>query len=260
MRMKFLHTWLIIFLSTSFVCAEIGPKGRRGFSHKPISKGFVGLSIGAGLPLNDYGKAEGNPLNYNLSSTDSIQGFGFAKIGVSFNLTAGYKFLPFLGGMVMGSGTINGFNVDAIQDTTHPILKSTSYFIGKGLVGPFLYFSSGKVDLSFRALAGLAYVKYPTITRTSSGKGYSSVSTFETPSATGFGYNIGASLNFILSDHVGFLINADYFGTKLNYKDVKSSTNIVFSGITTSSESTDHRAYPQSIGLFHFTVGLALLF
>ncbi|MBL7891029.1 MAG: outer membrane beta-barrel protein [Bacteroidia bacterium] len=253
MKTKILLTLLTVFLAASIVNAE--PPGRRGsHSHRKWSNGFIGVSVGGGMPMSDYGKS------------DTIEGSGYAKIGIHFNGTIGYKVMPFLGVMAMAGGTLNGFNADAygkqFLDTASikTSWSSKSYLIGNYLAGAFVYFSDGQsYDIMVRILAGLATVKFPIITSESSSSGWTQEKNIEVPSARGLGYDVGVGINYKLAGKIGLLVNVDYLGTVVKYADRTESTEVKFvNGIVANSTYLDTKKYAQPVGLINFTVGVAI--
>jgi hypothetical protein len=260
MKSKVLFTLLIsLFAATIYADTHIdlfAKPGRKGaHSRRTWSTAFVGLSGGAGIPMSDYAKA------------DTILGAGYAKIGVHFNLTAGVKFMPYLGAMLMAGGTFNGFNTTAYakQDTQKyaPTYTSKPYYLGQYMVGPFLYFTDGEsYDVTVRALGGLAMVTFPLLTATSSSPGWTQVKTIEKPSAKSFGYCVGVGVNFKVGSRIGILVNADYYGTKVSYTNEKTSSNVDFflTGIKASSTAIDTQKVSQVIGVLNVSAGVSLNF
>jgi len=258
MQIKLRFTLFIILLSSiAFAFTENNMPGRKGaHSRRTWSKAFIGVSAGASIPTADFAKA------------DTIQGSGFAKIGMSFNLTAGIKLMPYLGIMATVGAAVSPFDASAfgnLQSTPGITLtySANSYFIGQYMAGPFLYYSDGeKFDVILRTVGGLASVKFPIISANSSSSSYTQASTIETPSALSFGYDLGLGVNFKIANHIGLLVNADYFGTKVTYKDQKTTTDIDFflSNIKTNSTSVDSNTYGQVIGLLQITAGVSINF
>lgn len=249
--------FVVLFSSAIFAITENNKPGKRGsHSRRNWSNGFIGLSVGAGIPMADF------------ALKDTIQGSGFAKTGITFNLSAGIKFMPYLGAMLTVGGTYSPFDAAAfgnIQSTpgSTPSYSAKPYYIGQYMAGPFMFFTDGEsFDVTVRAIGGLAMVTFPIISANSSTSSYNQVSTIETPTALSFGFAVGAGINFKLAKRIGLLVNADYFGTKVNYRNQKTSSDIDFflSNIKTNSTSVDETTYGQIIGIFQVTAGVSLNF
>ncbi|MCC6690437.1 MAG: outer membrane beta-barrel protein [Bacteroidia bacterium] len=258
---KIVLTLVAVFFTISLSYADfyldiLKKPGRGGrHSQRNWSTAFVGISVGAGVPLSSYVKA------------DTIEGAGYAKIGVHFNLSAGVKLMPYIGVMALAGGTINGFNTSAYakQDTSKyaPSYSAKPYYLGQYLAGPFVYFTDGETyDITIKTLAGLTMVTFPLITATSSSPGWNQVQTKERPNSKSFGYCVGVGVNFRLTDRIGMMVNLDYFGTNVKYSNEKTTTNVDFflTGIKASSTSNNPKTNTQSIGILNVSAGVALLF
>ncbi len=237
--------------------------GKRGaHSHRSWSNAYLGISVGGGFPMSDYGKA------------DTVDGAGYAKIGVSFNGTGSIKIMPFLGAIAMVSGTLNGYDAKKFGELTNdtlgkylgiaaPTYSAKPYYIGKYLIGGFVYFTDGEnFDISVRILAGLATVKFPFVTGTSSSPSWTQEKTYEIPNSKNIGYDVGVGINYKLAGRLGLLFNIDYFGTNVKYSDITESTQVKFttSPIIANSTYIDTRSYVRSISLVNVSAGISLNF
>ena len=274
MKTRFLFILLISFLVPLIVNADplendqlfVTKKlpGKRGaHSHRTWSNGFIGLSVGGGFPMSDYGKA------------DTIVGAGYAKIGINFNITGGVKLMPYVGIIAMAGGTFNGINVKVLNDQSAsdttgkasgikpPTYSAKAYLITKYMAGGFLYFTDGEsYDISIRILAGVAMVKFPIVTATQSSPSWTQDKTVEIPTSTGLGYDVGAGLNYKLAGRLSLLFNIDYFGTNVKYGKKTESTQVKFtnSPIVANSTYIDTKTYTQSVSLITVSMGVAFNF
>ena len=245
---------LVVLVSTNLLLAA--PKGRK-VKHSQEKKGFVAVSIGGSIPISNY------------AATDSTRGSGsgYAKTGVNLNLTAGYKFLPFMGAMIKVDASANKFDIETFaQQVSSPTVQTTAtaspYSMGSVFLGPFFSFSTEHVDFDLHTLVGASSMSFPKIGVTQSIPGYpiSIKSTFEIPASATFAYNVGAGLKIKFGGPVSLLLNADYFGAEYHYTNLKTTRESAVLGSSSTSSVIDKRSYKQKVDLVNLTVGVAFNF
>jgi hypothetical protein len=253
-RLLTLICMLTISASTFAGTDLIPSKGRgRGKSSPKIS---IGLSVGAGLPMGNYGKSTKQGLG-----DSTLQ--GYAKTGIHFNLNFGYKFTDMIGVMIMAGGNLNGYNgsaFDANVNNPAGTTVGTSHYIGSYLLGPFFNFAAGdKLTINVRILAGLMTASYSTVTETFlPGSLFQTSTQYQYGPAKTLGYDGGAGLTFNATDMVGISLGADYLGGTPVFT---TFTETYSAGNSTSTPhiSTNH-ARPLSIGIVNVSLGLVLRF
>ncbi len=226
-------------------------KGKRGRGNDN-SKLFVGFSVGAGLPMGNFGKHDSTGGTLPVPGRDTTKLKGFANTGFNFNLKAGYHFTKNVGGMIQIGGNMNSFNTSAFQTlifsngdgTVNPSVTASSHYIGTYLIGPFFVIPVGdKIDIDAHVLVGLMTVSYSEIKPSgtdTTGVSFGAQATkfsddLKYNSATSFAYCFGAGLKFKLTDMVGITLSADYLGA-----------TPVFTGYTLTSSQGGVSSPPMS--------------
>jgi len=229
--------------------ANADPKKGHGRGRGRDPKLFVAISAGVGLPLGNFAKA------------DTAKGSGFASLGAHLNLTAGYKFIPNVGVMIMVGETFNSFNAQGFLDKyamtgVTTTITGTSYYTGQYLAGPIFCLPTDKVDINARILVGAISLTFPVITEQATDGGFTSQGVINTPSAMGFAYDAGVGAKIKLSSMIGIMVNADYFGSSVSYTNQTTVSSGSFAGGT----NVDTKTYTQSVGLINITAGFSLSF
>lgn len=210
-------------------------------------KGYIGLGFGGSTPLGTFASTE--PDNEDA---------GFATIGLSIDLSFGYKLGERFGLAALIRSQANGVDAQAIADQlVLPGYKVTveagNYAIGGFFVGGYGSFPiSGKLDLDTRGLIGFASTSSPTYDIRYSAMGVGDVLTFKQTSATGgaFAYNLGAGLRWNVGRKVCLVWMLDYMGTNPEFEF--TLTNI--DGTTTRSR------YNQPIATFNSSISIGYRF
>lgn len=156
---------------------------RSGFSsNSDKRKGFIGLSLGASIPIGDF-----------ADKSD-----GLAKTGIHLNLiNFGYLFSENFGVSAMWFGAANPLDIDGYDPWSY----------GGLMVGPLLSFPvAEKVEWDFRPMIGYSVTTLPDID-------------WGTENASSFAFNIGTMLRINVGEKVSLLLSADYFSTKPEFKD-----------------------------------------
>lgn len=145
-------------------------------------KGFIGLSLGASIPVGDF-----------ADKSD-----GLAKTGIQLNLiNFGYLFSENFGITATWFGAANPLDADGYDPWSY----------GGIMAGPLLSFPlSQKVEWDFRPMIGYSVTTLPDI-------GYG------TEQASSFALNIGTVFRVNVGSKMALLLSADYFSTKPEFKD-----------------------------------------
>lgn len=145
-------------------------------------KGFIGLSLGASIPIGDFA---------DMSS-------GLAKTGIQINLiNFGYLFSENFGITATWFGAANQLNTDGLDPWSY----------GGIMAGPLLSFPlSQKVEWDFRPMIGYSLTTVPNIG-------------FGAEQGSSFALNIGTVFRINVGSKTSLLLNADYFSTRPEFKD-----------------------------------------
>jgi hypothetical protein len=151
-------------------------------SNSDRRKGFIGLSLGASIPVGDF-----------ADKSD-----GLAKTGIQLNLiNFGYLFSENFGITATWFGAANPLDADGYDPWSY----------GGIMAGPLLSFPlSQKVEWDFRPMIGYSVTTLPDI-------GYG------TEQASSFALNIGTVFRVNVGDKMSLLLSADYFSTKPEFID-----------------------------------------
>jgi hypothetical protein len=176
---------------------------------------IVGLSFGAGLPKQNFGKSD------TIGRKDTTKVKGWATTGINFNLRVGYRLKKHIGVMALAGGDVNWFNTTAYlnQNFNFPVLQGSVvvnakvHYIGSYLVGPFFNFPVGKLfKAEGHVLAGVMTVSYASVDPIINYDGSTYTYTDVYKMAYAFGYDVGATLKYNLIDEIALTLNADYLG------------------------------------------------
>ena len=258
MKANFLIPVLSTCLALTSASAEkysVMSKGHGGGGDD--KKMFVGVSVGAGIPLANYGKSD------TLNSSDTTHLTGWAKTGFHFNVKAGYYFTNNVGAMIQIGGNMNSYNSDALAKaeglTAPATVKATSNYIGSYLVGPCFKFPvSDKLTVEARALGGLMTAKLATVTEDIPSFIKNEISYTATKA---FGYNVGLGLKYNVSDNIGITLGADYLGGTPVFKEIKVNSSGTFFGVPfNESVTSGGHKLAMSTGVLNTTLGLTFNF
>jgi hypothetical protein len=241
------------------------------------SKFHFGLNIGYCLPSGDFSSSDISKEPIKKSpSTDSTNISGYAKGGFHFNIYGAYMFNSSIGAMLSIGGSMNSYDIGSFNsnfsigypsNATPPVYTvSGNYFIGQFLVGPYFNFSaSDNLKIEFKALIGLTTANYPALSFTynynSAYETISETGSFTVNSTSGFGYNIGAGLEYMVTGNLGLHFNLCYGGSSISYPSYTRSYSEIITILnsnttTTPSNSTIHNTpMSMSIGLLQLTLG-----
>lgn len=152
-------------------------------------KGFIGLSIGASMPVGDFADKSN----------------GGAKTGVQLNLiNFGYLFSDNFGITATWFGAANAIDFDNVDPWSY----------GGLMTGPLLTFPiSEKADWDFKPMIGYSVTTLPDL-------GYG------TEQAASIAFNLGTQFRIHVGNKVSLLLSADYFSTKPEFEDYDFEQNI----------------------------------
>ncbi len=157
--------------------------------------GYLGISIGASIPLGDF-----------ADDDENNEDAGFAETGISLQTPFAYKFgetFGLAGNLMFNSNPIAEF------DGQEDIDAYWNYFAV--LVGPLVSFDlSEKVALDLKATGGYSSSQFSV-----EAGGFD----IDVDGGNGFAYDIGAALRLNLSEKTALLFAADYFSTQQEFDD-----------------------------------------
>lgn len=240
---------LALAIATAFTlkAGNLNVQSSKGDDKKVV----LGVSVGAGIPLAAYGKAD------TLAENDSTHRNGWAKTGFHFDVTAGYLFAGSIGGMIYIGGNMNSFDATSYKTingfNSSATVTAKSYYLGQYLIGPFLALPAGdKLKINLRLLVGLVTANTPTITV---GENNNVTSTYSGKGGSGFGYQFGAGIQYNFSESLGMMVNIGYTGSSISYTGyTQSQTNPALSWTYTNTTLKQ----TMSMGLITATIGLAI--
>jgi opacity protein-like surface antigen len=222
--------------------------GISAFSQKTASSGFI-LSANGGIaiPVGGFSKAD-----------YADEKSGFAKAGGHYNITGTYYLNKNFGiGLLFGysqfghkgsQSLADGYKEDSGTDSTTLYTKGSNHTFSI-LAGPYYRIPiSDKWSVDFRALGGYVnthlagfQVFYEDYTDNAMSQKESS--------GGGFGFQLGAGVQYHITHNIAVQFNADYFSSKPKI-DITYENFIVNSGRKLDS-------YNQSISGFDTSLGLA---
>lgn len=211
---------------------------------------YVGLSIGPSFPTGDFAKTE---LNDSTS--------GWAKTGVSFQVTYAYRFTHNIGITAIVSYSGNGFDITSYKnaleaahpDTMFSVEAGLSWSSGGIMVGPYLRFPlSDNLSWDVRGLVGFYGTNSPRLTiRATTADGEKLPDYFvQRASAFAFAYQIGTGFKIKFSKYY-LLLFGDYVSTSMQFTNA--------SGWDWDNEPFETE-FKQDISYMSVTVGLGYYF
>jgi len=161
----------------------------QGQEEKPAKKGWIGFSMGAAIPVGDFGLEDGG---------NAGTGFNFTLINF------GYKFHPNIGLNAMITGSVHASSSGNIVD-----LGNWAY--GGFLVGPIFTLPTEIIEFDLRVLGGIMGVGTT-----------SSISN----NGAGFCYDIGLGFRLNAGRVITFPIYIDYLHTNPSVTLLGNTDNI----------------------------------
>lgn len=227
------------------------------FGQYESKKAYAGFSIGPSIPIKDYG------------STDILlESSAFAKTGVALNLNFAYRIASNFGVMAMILIQVNSFDDQALfnelrdnsktlgttSSTVFTSVEADSWMLSGINVGVFASVpigSSGKYILEPRIMGSLLTAISPRIKITTKEGVRTEYLEQQTGAGAAFGYTLGGTFRYNISDHMALLFNADYLKVNPKFFDVEYQQ---------SNGYTYYRSFQQKIEVINVTLGFAFRF
>lgn len=210
------------------------------------STGYIGLSIGGGIPVNHYGN---NDINDSAA--------GFAKAGLNFEITFAEKISKKIGICALIRNQTNAMDAQAAEKQfakKYPNIKWTmqadNWNIKLFMAGAYGSFPTGgdsgtSIDLKF--MVGIASSTLPGYILTGTQSGLSVTAKQNSATSSAFCYALGIGLKKNITRDLCLLIGVDYMSTNPKFENV----SINFSNGTQQTISGS-----QGITIFTANVGL----
>lgn len=208
-------------------------------------KGYVGMSLGPSIPLNDF-----------ASSNSQNEDAGFASNGAIFDLSFAYK----LGNGNFGitgllRGQENNFNTSEMEEGLSKLYGSSNWTVesdgwiqGALMLGGFGSFPiSDKATFNIKGMLGYMVPSSPDLTITSTSiLGTIWIEQSRKTIAT-VGYLLGAGFNFSITDNLYLSTSLDMMNTNAEFKNVK---------LTASDGLIDTYTFAQKIQTLNIALGI----
>jgi opacity protein-like surface antigen len=220
MKIKIILSALIVLFFTELHAQDYARPEPEQYSlpSNPNDRRFnIGVSIGAAIPLGDYGSTNVKGSFWDFNSIDSTRLQGFAQPGLNLTITASYLFPENIGIMMMFGSSSSTFNTSGFSSAIgRPATTSTGSFSEyEYLIGPcFELPLSDKFRMNANILIGLVSASYPEVNYA-----YNDTVTLTTDfqGGTGFGYSFGANLEYNISKNAAISLNVNYIGSDIKY-------------------------------------------
>lgn len=216
------------------------------YSYAQDKKGFIGISLGPSIPIEDLASKDANNDAAGWAITGAIFDISFAyKLGEgNFGITALLR------------GQFNPIDVKALADelarqypTVYWTVQSDGWGIGGLMFGGFGSFPvSEKATFDARAMIGFLSASSPEFTFTASGPGGTAWAKQSSATASSLAYLIGGSFKFDIGKKLYLLTNLDYLGSNPEFSNVETVAS-------DGSRKTD--TWSQSFGSINLGIGLA---
>lgn len=206
--------------------------------------GYVGLTIGAGIPSGDF------------ASKDANKASGLAKTGILGDLSLVYFMSPtfsLAASVKTQSNSVDTKPLQTLFSSLYPginwTVEEASWHSTSISGGIHLNFPINlNTLLYFRVNLGIAYTGSPELTVTGRQGIYTASSIQESSLSNSFYSSLGAGFKIYLTKSMGLIIDADYSKTTPNFKNVK--TTYTFVPPTTNN-------FSQAYGLFNLKAGIS---
>ena len=229
---------LILLITTIFVSEFIIAQ----------DKGYVALSIGASVPMGDFG-----------SNSSTNEDAGLAKTGLLIDLSSAYKLGKNFGLALAFRSQSNAIDDQLYLDVAYSAnpdpywsVVSEDWAIGGLLGGAYGSFpiGTGKSSFEVKGLIGFSLSSYPEIKITGVYNGATEYVLIGSDQASSFCYLIGGGFKFNVGKRTCLLLGVDYFKAKPEFSDINISTS---NGLAVASED-----YIQSIETINFSFGFGI--
>jgi len=178
----------------------------------------INVSIGAAIPMGDFGSTNVSNSFWDFNSPDSVRLQGFAQPGLHFDLSLTYFISDYFGITAMVGGNSNEFDLNAFSATMRlpATATTTSYYTGEYLIGPVFCFNMGsKWKINATILGGFAQNNYPQLTLA-----FNDTVDYTRAINNGrfsFAFSVGAGISYSITDNLDLSFNMSYMGTTILY-------------------------------------------
>lgn len=212
-------------------------------------KGFLCASLGSSIPIGDFASADPN----NKSA-------GFAKTGLVFDLSFGYKFSKYIGMAALVRGQANAtdaqalanYTIKQIPDATSVTVNSGAWTVSGYMVGGYGSFPiSKKISFESKILFGFLTATSPDFTINVTTTTASVWVKEHSASSSTFSYLLSAGFRENVGNHFCFIFNFDYLGANPEFVDVVTNT---------SGGDRSLSTFSQQFGTINTTFGLGYRF
>lgn len=238
--------------------------------------GKYSIAVSFGYSLPDLGYADSIITNNDQNIS------GFAKKGISLNLSFSYKITKHMDIMCLLGENINSIDkmllVSAINKnihggmiggfTTNDIRASNPHYISQYLIGP--YFSTHLANnllIELSPSVGLMTSIYPKITIDQSNIAYNYVEASQYNYGKGFALRLSIGLKYMLNKHIGVIISSSYSGSNLYYHSLVTYVKYSPAPPLISQNNNPYTYYSiyhdsinMIVGTFNITGGLVFSF
>lgn len=184
-------------------------------------RGYAGLSVGAALPLGDFGDRKG----FNQNS-------GLATMGSAVELSAGILLGQHIGIATLIRRQSHGIDDNVIKSRfsgrNSLSVESENYRLTSFMGGLYTSFPiSEQWSLDFRFLFGFAISRFPNvdISGPSDANGWPFTVRLASKSADALALDAGAGLRYHISDQLCLLLSIDYWNTSPSINISQSGTS-----------------------------------
>jgi hypothetical protein len=188
-------------------------------SLKAQKKMFSGISVGAAIPVGDFG-----------SKDVSNEKAGLAQVGLSADINYGYRLSKNFGLLTIFRGRINGVDEQALRNSFqlptgsggNISIKTTNYTMGAILVGVYESIPLSKAEDFFFEIKGLAGLQGAKTPKTQISGFIPGIGNFDQTQdrvhSNSFAYQFGLAVQHKLSSKIGLRLGADYNASNPNFK------------------------------------------
>lgn len=245
-RKLFLLSMVLVYATGAF--AQINK-----YMVKDDPKFSIGVSLGAGIPLGDFGN-----ITSRFYSGDSRLP-GYAKIGFHFNVSTSYMLTEHFGAIVLIGGNIHALNFNNFSGNgLHSISISSDgiHYLGHYMAGPVFVFPLNEMwSLDAKVLAGLMTISYPTTNYNDSE--FSVNYKYQSTMAISYGCGIGAK--YKITELVSIIGHIDYLMADPKFTNLTESFALVHSNTSPEITTYDPKT-SMNIGLINTTLGVGFNF
>lgn len=193
-------------------------KGAQPQQQQITSRLSFAFSVGAAVPLGDFGSNNVKGSFWDFNSIDSTRLQGFALTGFHFDVSFWYRINDFLGIELYYGGNSNSLDINGFSNTMGYVSNTSqpTYYTPEYLIGPYYYFREGnKFTCKLSAMIGLVTNTYPDFNLMLNDTTTLKIKMNNGGSA--FAYSFSAQLEYMLTPRTSIYLNAGYTGAKISY-------------------------------------------